>query len=322
MAEETEGGVTRTDHVADGLSPPIFDSRPEYAEVGGLLDEARSSSLSDLEDGTDEVEMISAISVLSRHIEADSEAETELLENSPHKSQNHERNELGVLRYTQSPGKLVHAAVPLVKEQEIFSDSGVSSPGPSDEELQSEVRSERSAASDNEDNIAVQIRESSPRKRKHQDIEDGSDSEGDASEEARRRRRRTNSVRSDAEDQSELGMSREATIEPMVDGLENQDASDMTTSLLRNEQNILRSKVSKPAIGKHGRTKGRKSLKNIVEEGEDSGNIADSGVDEARAASDDDQGAEGEDEDVEAAAKNEEECKTGYPQRVRPADNP
>ncbi len=323
MVEENGEGITRLEDAADGLSPLTFNGQPDYAEADDPLDDVRSSSLSDLEDGADEVEMVSVNVALSRQLEAESEAETERLEISPHKNQNHDGNEVefGAAAYPKSPSNLAHSAVPQVAEQELFSDSVVSSPGPSDEDLESELRSEHSAASANEDNVDAHIRDNSPRKRKHLDIGDDSGSEDNAAEDARRRRRRTESVRSDAEGQSELGLSREATIEPMVDVPNDADALEATSNILRNARHILKSKGSKAVNGKHGKAEGREPLKNIVEEGEDRGKRAEPSAEEARAGTDGEEHAEGEDEDVETIAKDEEECKTASPQTLTNADN-
>jgi hypothetical protein len=319
MVEENGDRIANLDNALDAPSPPISDGHPRYADAGDLLDEGRSSSLSDLEDGADEVDMVSAISVLSRQIEADSEAETERLEISPNKLQNHKDVEIDMATYMKSPSKLAQSAVPQAGEQEPFSDSIVSSPGPSDEDLESEMRSEHSAASDNEDNIDGQIRASSPRKRKRLDMEDDSGSVDDA-DEARRQRRRTQSVRSDIEEQSELGVSREATIEPIGVAPEDQNAFGVTSNVVRDAQDILKLKSSKAARADHGKVKGRESLKNIVEEREGPDTIADSGANDARPDTDDEERGEGEDEDVEAAARDEEECKVAIPQTLRSAD--
>jgi hypothetical protein len=321
MVEGNGDRIANLDNALDALSPAISNGHPQYVDAGDLLDEGRSSSLSDLEDGADEVDMVSAISVLSRQIEADSEAETERLEISPKKLQNHKDVEIGMATYKKSPSKLVQSAVPQAGEQEPFSDSIVSSPGPSDEDLESEMRSEHSAASDNEDNIDRQIRARSPRKRKRLDMEDDSGSADDA-DEARRQRRRTQSVRSDIEEQSELGVSREATIEPIGVAPEDQNAFEVTSNVIRDAQNILKSKSSKAARVKHGKVKGRESLKNIVEEREGPDTIAASGANETRPGTDDEERGEGEgeDEDVEAAARDEEECKVAIPQTLRSTD--
>jgi hypothetical protein len=319
MFEENGDRIANLDNALDALSPPISNGHPQYVDAGDQLDEGRSSSLSDLDDGADEVDMVSAISVLSRQIEADSEAETERLEISPNKLQNHKDVEIGMATYMKSPSKLAQSAVPQAREQEPFSDSVVSSPGPSDEDLESEMRSEHSGASDDEDNIDRQIRASSPRKRKRLDTEDDSGSADDA-DEARRQRRRTQSARSDIEEQSELGVSREATIEPIGVAPEDQNAFEVTSNVIQDAQDILKSKSSKAARVKHGKVKGRESLKNIVEEREGPDTITESGANEARPDTDDEERGEGEDEDVEAAARDEEECKVAIPQTLRSAD--
>ncbi len=311
---------TQLDNMVEALGQPVPNNGPEYADTGDVLDEGHSSSLSDLEDGVDEVDMVLSHPAVSRHIEADSEAETERLENSPNKILNHNGIVMGDLSYTHSPSKLAQSAMPQAAKQELFSDSGVSSPGPSDEDLESELRSENTAASDNGDGIdAAQIRGSSPRKRKHLEMEDDSGSEADA--EVRRRRRRTESVRSDADEQTELGLSREATIEPMGEVPNEHDLQEDTSAVLRHTHEHLKSQGSTDPNAKHGALRGRGTLKNIAEEGEQLGKVAELDVDETHHGSDEEERVEGEDEDVEAVARDEEECRITIPQIMDDADD-
>lgn len=312
MAEDNVEVMAHLSNGTNTLSPVVGNGQLEYSEAGDILDEGRSSSLSDLDDGAEEIDLVSANTALSRQIEADSEAETERLENSPNKNQNHTDIGTVTAMYTNSPSKLAQTTVPQAGEQETFSDSVISSPGPSDEDLESEMRSEHSAASDNEDNVDTHIQQSSPKKRKHLDLEGESGSE-DAAEDSRRRRRRTQSVRSDAEEQSEMGLSREATIEPTNSMPNDQDVPGATANIIRNAPNTSASQHSKATKGKHGKAKGRETLKNILEEGEDPDKLAEPGADGARPETDEEERAEGEDEDVEAVARDEEECKIAGP---------
>lgn len=306
MAEEKEQESTYLEKSGDALLPPISNGQLDHAQVRDLLDDTRSSSLSELEDGTDEVEMASANPVLARQLEADSEAETERLEISPHKNQIHNDIETETLPFTHSPSKLVESTVPQVPDNVPYSDSVVSSPGPSDEELENEMRPERSATSDDGDNNDEGVPDGSPRKRKHTDIED--DSSSNDEDETRRRRRRTQSVRSDVEEESELGLSREPTVEPLLDMPEGQDGLEGTSRTITNTPNILKPKASKAAKATHSKGKAPEILNNILEEGEDAEKPTQQVADEARPESDDEERAEGEDEDVEAVARDEEEC--------------
>lgn len=313
---------TQLDNMIEALGQPIPNEQPEYADTGDPLDEGRSSSLSDLEDGVDEVDLVLGHPAVLRHIEADSEAETERLENSPNKNLNRNGIVIGDLSYTQNPSKLAQPVMPQAAEQELFSDSGVSSPGPSDEDLESELRSENTAASDNAGGVdAAQIRGSSPRKRKHLEMEDDSGSEADA-EEMRRQRRRTESVKSDADEQTELGLSREATIEPMDEVPNDQDLQEDTSNVLRNAHDHLKSQGLTGPNAKHDVLRGRGTLKDIAEEGEHLGKVAELGVDETRHGSDEEDRVEGEDEDVEAVARDEEECRFTALQIMNDADDP
>ncbi|KAF7503323.1 hypothetical protein GJ744_003966 [Endocarpon pusillum] len=301
MVEENGEECTQLENMVEALGHPISNDQPEYADTRDLLDEGRSSSLSDLEDGVEEVDLVLGNSPVARHIEADSEAETERLENSPNKNLNHNGIVIGHLPYTQSPSKLAQSALPQAAEQELFSDSGVSSPGVSDEDLESELRSENTAASDNGVGVeAAQIRVSSPRKRKHLEMEDDSGSE-------RRLRRRTESMRSEADEETEPGLSREPTIEPMGDVPNDQDLQEDTSDILRNAQDHLNPKGLTDSNAKHSTSIGRGTLKDIAEEGQHLGKVTELGVDETRVGSDEEERVEGEDEDVEAVARDEEE---------------
>ena len=309
MGEENEEGFPQVEHPADALRSPILSGQLGYAEAADLLDEGRSSSLSDLEDGIDEIDVVSADSAPSRQIDADSEAETERLENSPNKNHDHRHIGTGAVPIMKSPGKGCQSVVPQVAEQQDFSDSVVSSPGPSDEDVESELPSGRSAASDGE-YLSAQIRGSSARKRKHLEVEDGS---GENAEAARRQRRRTQSAKIDAVEQLEPGLSREATTEPMANTPDDQDLLEGMSNILRDARSIAKSKGLKEAKGKHAKVRSQETLKNIVEEREDHDKLAGLGADEACFESDD--------EDAEAAAKDEEECKDAVPQPVKSADD-
>lgn len=313
MVDENGQRGTQLENCADVLVPSTVNSQRGYAEAGYILDEDRSSSLSDLEDGADEGDMVSAPSALSRQIEADSEAETERLEISPKKNQDHKHSELNAASHNHSSGILVRSEMLQAAEQEIFSDSIVSSPGSSEEDPEMEMRSEHSTALDKLD---AHVLNGSFKKRKRQDIED--DTSGDDAEEARRHRKRTQSIRSDVEEHSDLGLSREATMEPMGEMRNDQGNSEGSSSALQSAQNIIKSKSTRAAKGKHGKAKFREAMKNIVEEKQDS---AKPGADEARLQTDDEDHAEGEEDDIEAALRDDEECKVAKLQPLKATDD-
>jgi hypothetical protein len=317
MVEENGENYTNVDDATVVLGLPILNGQPAYPEADNLLDEGRSSSLSDIDDGGDELDMASATSALSRQIEADSEAETERLENSPNKNQKHTVN---TAPYTKIPSKVAQSTVSQVVEQDPFSDSVVSSPGPSDEDLESDLHSDHSAVYNHEHNGESQIRGGSPKKRKHLAIENGSGSEEDPNE-PRRQRRRTESVRSDLEEHSDLGLSREATIEPVGDVLDGQNRLAGTSGVLPDAENLVKPQGVKEARRKHSRIRGHETLKNIVEEGEDPNKVAEPGGVQPHPESDDEERVQGEDEDVEAAARDEEECTTTNLKTFRRADS-
>lgn len=293
--------ISPLDGLADVASSIATNGGPSFAGVDDIMDEGRSSSLSELEDATDDVDMVSANSVISKQLEADSEAETERLANTPHKPQKHTDTELGRMPFVASPSKLVNATFPA--EEEGQSDSAVSSPGPSDDEIDSETRSIHSAVSKNEEDRIIPSGESSHLKRKHSDVEDESGTE-DEQEEARRQRRRTESVVSEIDDQSEMG-SREPTVEPMRGPA---DEIEEASSVHRNGAKALPTKSKT----KKGKGKGRETLNNIIEEDEElrDGHTETNGT---HPVSEDEEQAAPDDEDADAMAKNEEERKLTPP---------
>lgn len=313
MVEDNVEGNSRPRGATDEQNRFISNADAEHSGAGDILDEVRSSSLSDLEDGADELEMVSANSVLSRPIEVDSEAETERLENSPNKVRNHKEVEVNGLIFTKSPSKLAQSVVPNTEVQENSSDSVVSSPNPSDDDLDSEIPSEPSMVSDNEDKVDGHGRDILSKKRKHHELEDDSASD-DGAQDSRRRRIRTQSVISDAEEQPQPALSREATMDSTGDAPSNQDPPDSTSAGHQNVQPVLNSKGLKAAKRKHSKGRGQENLKNIVEEGEAPDRVPEPGADDVPPASDDER-PQGEDEDVEAAARDEEECKSLLPRK-------
>ena len=302
------------DDLAAAAGSSTANTGIEYEDAGDAIDEGRSSSLSELEDGTDEVDMVSAASVISKQLEADSEAETERLENTPHKPIKHTDSDLGRIPFVTSPSKLVNSTILEDSAPGAQSESGVSSPGPSDDDdLESEMRSVHSAVSRNGNDRDLLSRENSLKKRKHADVEQESGTDDDE-EENRRRRRRTESVISNADDQSELGLSREPTVEPLEEIPNEQEVLEGASSILRNTQGATSLKASK---GKSTKTKAREPLNNIIEEDEDPAGAADAGPAETRPASEDEGRAEAEDEDAEAATKDEAECKSRISLQIR-----
>jgi hypothetical protein len=307
MEEEDIGRTAQLEPAEGALLAAVAESHADGPEKNDLLDDGRSSSLSDLEDGPEELDMISADSGFSRPPDADSEAETERLENSPDKSRKQKYAPLGAAAYSQSKTNFAQSIAAQAPKKEAFSDSGVSSPAATEEDVDSEVRSERAAASDDEDARDVRLQSGSPRKRKHFDLDDHSGGEEEV-EEARRRRRRTESVRSDVEDQSDLGMSREHTAEPMADITDDQAALEGTPNVFLTGNGPLNPIPKAATRGKISKTNDHEGLEDIAEAHENPDHTTNDDTHHAPIESDDEDPGEGEEEDLEAAARNEEEC--------------
>jgi hypothetical protein len=169
------------------------------AETSPESDEDRSSSLSDLDEGLD-TETISGTARKKMTVaDGDSEAETERLDISPNKITKEAQVLVNVAPLDQplpESSDIISAIHQM--ETERFSDSAISSPGSSDEDLLSDGGSERvTGVSDRAFNGSGTSQVSAGQKRKREIQENESDIDGE--QENRSRRKRTGSIRSDAE---------------------------------------------------------------------------------------------------------------------------
>ena len=290
------------------------------AETSPESDDARSSSLSDLDEGLAH-DTISATAKRKIAVtDGDSEAETERLEISPNKAAKEEQVSLDFAPLHPSlpeTSEIISAIHQL--ETERYSDSAISSPGTSDEELMSDGASEhvanvRRRAFD----AAGTSQASAGQKRKRASQEHESDID---EQEDRARRKRTGSIRSDAEREvstsddegsSSSNLSRAGSQGPM-DANGDPDDDAMVNA---NEEDILPridetgDVVAESTIGKIATSKARKSLHEDPDEGtvgpEDEDQI--DGPEE----SDEDLVEADEAEDAEALARSEEERKELY----------
>lgn len=290
-------------------------------------DDDRSSSLSDLDEGTDTGNTPAMVDQKIAATDVDSEAETERLEISPNKP----------LRVESGPGSSVPLDQPFRgtfnestdaqrTAAERFSDSAISSPVSSDEELLSEGNSDHTEPQEGDFDGAEASKLSAGIKRKRTSQENGSGIDQD--EENRSRRKRTGSIRSDAghdrssddEGSSNGDPSRNGTPDAM-DVIGDQDDelvvaanSDdrLIHSLQVDEDLIAQSTVGKPA-----------NTHATGYQNEDSDGLAVSQPEEEQAGiveeSDEEDLAEPDDvEDAEAAARSEEERKEATPLVSRP----
>jgi hypothetical protein len=169
------------------------------AETSPESDDDRSSSLSDLDEGLD-AETISGTARKKMTVaDGDSEAETERLDISPNKTTKEEQAlaNFAPLDQPLPESSDVISAIHQM-ETERFSDSAISSPGSSDEDILSDVGSDRvTGIRDRAFNGSGTSHVSAGQKRKRAIQENESDIDGE--QENRSRRKRTGSIRSDAE---------------------------------------------------------------------------------------------------------------------------
>jgi hypothetical protein len=287
------------------------------AETSPESDDDRSSSLSDPDEGLDPQTVSGPIRKNIAVTDGDSEAETERLEASPNKAAKEEQVtvEFAPLGQTLPESSDVISAIHRQLETERFSDSAISSPGSSDEELLSDATSDHIAGVRNGALDGPRTSQASAgQKRKRTSHDNGSDI--DEEQDARSRRKRTGSIRSEAERDpstsdddasSNTDLSRAGSQEPMdVNGDPDDDvmadASDEII-LARPDDGLVDSKV-----GKTTATKAQKSLQEDPDEGivgqeeEDQGDGPEESDEEDLVEAD-------EVEDAEAIARSEEERK-------------
>jgi hypothetical protein len=298
-------------------NPPLFS-----AETSPESDDDRSSSLSDLDEGLDAETISGAARKKTIVADGDSEAETERLEISPNKTMREEQVLANFAPLDQPLPKssdLISAIHQM--ETERFSDSAISSPGSSDEDLRSDGGSDRVA--DVHDRAfdgsgASQVSAGQKRKRTVQENE----SDIDGEQENRTRRKRTGSIRSDVErdpsisddDASSDGeLSRVGSQDPLDvnedpddDAMMDANDDDIRPRIIQASNVIAASK-----IGKIAPSKARKSLHQETE-GAVVGQEDEDQV-EGPEESDEEDLVEGDEvdeaEDAEAIARNEEERK-------------
>jgi hypothetical protein len=286
------------------------------AETSPESDDDRSSSLSDLDEGLDPETVSGSGRKKIAVTDGDSEAETERLETSPNKAAKEEQVmvEFAPLGQTLPESSDVISAIHRQLETERFSDSAISSPGSSNEELLSDAGSDHIAGVRNRALDGPRTSQASAgQKRKRTSHDNGSDIDGE--QDARSRRKRTGSIKSEAERDpstsdddasSNTDLSRAGSQEPMdVNGdLDDDvmvDASDETI-LVGADHGLAEGKV-----GKTTASKARKSLQDpdegiVGQEEEDQGEGPEESDEEDLVEAD-------EVEDAEAIARSEEERK-------------
>lgn len=307
------------------------------AENSPESDAERSSSLSDLDDGLDadniagngrkkKKKMMVMVVITA---DADSEAETERLEISPNKRT---KEEEVLVNFTPLDPSLpessdVKSAMHQM-EAERFSDSAISSPGSSDEDLMSDGGSDsgtgvRASAFNGSGTSQV----STGQKRKRVIAEN--DSDGEEEQESGSRRKRTGSIRSDAEpdpgimddDASSDGELSQADSQDPIDVNEDpddeaiMDANDDDIVVDTNQADTLM------AAGKMAKATGSKTRSALHEEAEEAaGDPEDEDLVEGAEDSDEEDIVEPDEaEDAEAVARSEEERRGSLsPRQVQP----
>lgn len=277
------------DTAADGLLA-LSNTAAAIADGVDTPDDDRSSSLSELEDAPENIELEADATPTNVVIDGDSEAETERIDPTPEK--------LKKTTFQISPSKLAQSITADNRpEIEALTNSEVSSPMTpvEDSDLEEEV-SENEEVVEEQDGLNVLSQVATNKRKRLSDI---LDLEGDE----RARRRRTGSVESDEEKsdaESELAepQSREPTVEPEeLDQQVEYDREEEADEPEAEQEQADTSDASKEKKSKHAtrsRSRRGKTLEEQEQDGED--NEAEEGSDE-----------EVEADDVEATAKSEEE---------------
>jgi hypothetical protein len=285
------------------------------AETSPESDDDRSSSLSDLDEGLDPETVPGPVRKKMAVTDGDSEAETERLETSPNKAGKEEQVmvEFAPLGQTLPESSDVISAIHRQLETERFSDSVISSPESSNEELLSDADSDHIAGARNRALDGPRTSQASAgQKRKRTSHDNGSDIDGE--QDARSRRKRTGSIRSEAERDpstsdddasSNTDLSRAGSQEPMdVNGDPDDDAAV-------SDEIVLAGTDDRPAESKIGKTTASKTRKSLQED-PDEGIVGQEEEDQGEGPeeSDEEDLVEADEvEDAEAIARSEEERK-------------
>lgn len=288
-------------------------------ETSPESDDDGSSSLSDIDEGLPLETISGHVRKKMTVVDADSEAETERLEISPNKSTK-EEHVLVDFAPLDKPLPKNSDVIPAIHQMETgrFSDSAISSPGSSDEDLRSDRGLDRAIdvhdrATDGPGTSQV----SAGQKRKRAIRENESDMEEE--QENRSRRKRTGSIRSDPQRDPSMseddalsdGESSQAGSQDQVDVNEDEDDDAVLDT---NDDEVLPntdqsgSLIAASKLGKITTSKARTSLHDgsdvavVGQEDEDQ-------VDGPEESEEEDLVEADEAEDAEAIARNEEERK-------------
>lgn len=291
---------------------------------GPLLEDDRSSSLSEIEDDMDkeDADEQQVNATQAQGVDVDSEAETERLEQSPH-TPSKAGKAMGAVPFEKSPSKLAQASSiedTEKLEEEQYSDSEMSSPLASLEEPIEDGIEEQEPESDQsepEDDPPVPI---SGKKRKRAESEE---TVGQSDTAPRPVRRRTASDRGEdpsapltdeesvGEEQEAMDVSRESTAEPVPSFERDDGRGEPDEEEPDEEDDTSKAEVDKSRIGRLG-----KMSQPPVPDDEDEGAEAIEEAEDVEAAEDaenasEDENVDEEIDEAEAEKKNEEECKTG-----------
>ena len=293
-----------------------------------LLEDDRSSSLSEIEDDLDKDDADEQ-RVPATHVQGadvDSEAETERLEQSPH-TPSKTSKAMGAVPFEKSPSKLAQASsaeemANLGEDQ--YSDSEMSSPLASLEDPIEDGIEEQEPESDQSesgelDEPAVPI---SGKKRKRAESEE---TVGQSDRAQRSVRRRTASERDEdpsapltdeesvGEEPEAMDVSRESTAEPVPSFERDDGRGEADEEEPDEEDDTSKAEVDKSRIGRFGKLSqppvpdDEDEGAEVIEEAEDV-----EAADEAENASED-ENVDEEIDEAEAEKKNEEECKMVLP---------
>jgi hypothetical protein len=288
-------------------------------ETSPESDDDRSSSLSDIDDGLDPETISGHARKKMTVADGDSEAETERLEISPNKTtkEEHVLVDFAPLDKSLPESSDVISAIHQM-ETGRFSDSAISSPGSSEEDLRSDRGSDRATGvHDRAIDGSGASQASTGQKRKRAIQENESDVEEE--QESRSRRKRTGSIRSDPERDPSMsdddalsdGELSRAGSQDQIDGNEDEDDDailDANDDEVLPNPNQSGSLIAASKLGKITASKARKSL----HDGSDAaivGQEEEDQVDGPEESDEEDLVDADEAEDAEAIARNEEERK-------------
>lgn len=319
--------------VEPAIDPSLSNGHGRDTRIVSLHDDDRSSSLSDIEDGPEHEQLEEDVPKQSQpQTEADSEAETERIDDSPNKLRKQKDIVLSSTTFEKSPSKLIHSVTMEVDGADIERALN----GPVNDISSSPLASKSNGYADAlvKAQFTETVREARPSVEASTKKRKRTGSEGDASSqegvEEQPLRKRTGSVKSDAqheplsseEELSVMAVEDRMSLEPAEE--DDDEIETITEDVMAADEEGVDAKELSTKIQntRRGKRKGRKSreaeddlLEPAEEQGAQEAPSLDLHVTRAENGSDVEDVAEPEEEedDAETRAKNEEECSLTRP---------